>query len=163
MNRGLDHWLPRLIQGEWNPIPQDNILATYNEIRKPEDGVIDWFCSAEEIFDLIRAASTPHPGAYTFVDHVKLRIWRARLETSISIHGIPGRILRIDNNEKLLIQTGAGLIWLDNYDWEITSDPMPKLRIGTRLGYIDQNEIYCLYKRLAILEQQINELRTKNN
>jgi methionyl-tRNA formyltransferase len=161
MNRGLGCWLPRLIQGEWNPVSQDETLATYNEIRKPEDGVIDWIRPAEEIFDLIRSASTPHPGAYTFVNHAKLRIWRARLETSLPVRGIAGRILRIDNNGKLLIQTGTGLIWLDDFDWEVTDDQMPKLRVGMRLGYIDQNEIYYLHQKLSTLEHQVNELCKK--
>jgi hypothetical protein len=38
---------------------------------------------------------------------------------------------------------------------------MPKLRVGMRLGYIDQNEIYYLRQKLATLEHQVNELLKK--
>ena len=80
MTRALDRWLPELLVGKWDPKPQSEALATYNGRRGPDDGLIDWSCIRQlEIHTLIRAASVPHPGAYTWVGDRRLILWRAEL------------------------------------------------------------------------------------
>jgi len=46
--------------------PQDESKSRYFRRRQPEDGVIDWRKSDEEIFNLVRALVNPWPGAFYF-------------------------------------------------------------------------------------------------
>ena len=55
--------IPKWINGEIKPKPQDETKATYTKIIKKEDGRIDWNKSAEEIERQVRAFN-PWPGTY---------------------------------------------------------------------------------------------------
>lgn len=46
--------------------PQDESRSRYFRRRRPEDGVIDWRKSDEEIFNLVRALVHPWPGAFYY-------------------------------------------------------------------------------------------------
>lgn len=48
-------------------VPQDSGGASWRSKRVPADGWIDFRCSAEEIDKLVRAASEPYPGAYSYI------------------------------------------------------------------------------------------------
>ncbi|GAB1319772.1 hypothetical protein MFIFM68171_09982 [Madurella fahalii] len=75
----------------WNVLPllkegrtprRENKLSegSYFKGRKPEDGMIDWACSAVEVYNLHRAVAPPHyPGAWTLVSGRKYTIGKARL------------------------------------------------------------------------------------
>jgi methionyl-tRNA formyltransferase len=156
----LDRWLPRLIAGEWNPIPQDESLATYNGRRAPTDGLIDWRLPAEQIHALIRATSHPHPGAYTYLKDRKLIVWRSSLGPKLAYRGVIGRILYVDANYGWLVQTGDGLIWLSEVEFADTmdKDPQLELRVGMRLGYVVEDEIYGLKRQLERMEDIITRL-----
>lgn len=154
IDRALDKWLPRLLAGEWNPNSQNDSAASFYGKRTPEDGLIDWSLPAKTIYALVRATSRPHPGAYTFVGHYKLVIWRVRLETSLRFKGVVGSLLLEDKDKGWLVQTGDGLLWLQEYEF-LPNDACPKLRVGLRLGYMPQNEIFTLRQRLEALEQRI--------
>jgi methionyl-tRNA formyltransferase len=155
----LDQWLPALKTGKWEPIAQDDSLTTYNGVRKPEDGLIDWYSSAEDIHALIRATSRPHPGAYTYLHNGKLIVWRAKLETRLRIQGVIGRVLLVDQSKGALVQTGHGLLWLTETELagaaECSRFP---LRVGVRLGYSPEDEIFVLKSRVDRLEEQVARL-----
>lgn len=147
----LDEWLPELQKGIWNPIPQAEYNATYYGKRNPEDGIIDWHKSASEINALIRASTTPNPKAYSFLKKDKIEISNSKVEKDIPIRGVVGRILAIRNNE-YLVQCGQGLIWIMNIDNK-DSNTLPK--IGDKLGFYSEFEIYKIYKLLN--NHNINE------
>jgi methionyl-tRNA formyltransferase len=134
IDRALDIWLPSLIAGKWDPIPQDETKATYYGKRSPEDGLIDWGQSAEEICTLIRAASHPHPGAYTYINGRKLIVWRASVEKKMPYQGVIGRLLKHVNQKGWLIQTGDGLLWLSDIDFSNQEKIIPTLKVGMKLG-----------------------------
>jgi methionyl-tRNA formyltransferase len=73
----LREYLPRLADGTAPRIPQDEGLATSFPQRKPEDGLIDWTRSPEEIRNFIRAQTKPYPGAFTYIGDKKVTIWDA--------------------------------------------------------------------------------------
>lgn len=160
IDTALDRWLPLLLAGEWKPEVQASALATYNGSRKPEDGLIDWYWSAQLIQTLVRATSHPHPGAHTYVDDHKLTIWRAEIESKTWIRGTVGRIVSADPDKGWLIQTGQGLLWINETEFAPTSEGavFPKLRVGMRLGYSSQGEIFSLKQRVKILEQRLLQL-----
>ena len=152
----LDRWLPELLAGVWNPQPQDEVLATYNGRRGPDDGLIDWQRPALEIHALIRATATPHPGAYTWVNDRKLIVWRADLESRLPWRGAVGRVLLIDSDRGALVQTGDGLVWLTEMQWASDESPATireTVRVGQKLGYSPQDEIAALKQRIARLEE----------
>tara|TARA_Y100000588_G_scaffold371859_2_gene443721 strand:- start:379 stop:1353 length:975 start_codon:yes stop_codon:yes gene_type:complete len=147
----LDRLLPKIKQGEWNPIPQDNSLATEYAIRKPDDGLISWSLPAYKIDRLIKAASEPHPMAFTFNGDSKIKVLSSRIEDAIKITGMTGRILKVNQSEAL-IQCGSGLIW-------ITPEPhyMGQLKVGQLLGYRLELEIFKLREELRQLKLNIGD------
>ncbi|MDN3691681.1 formyltransferase family protein [Chryseobacterium tructae] len=136
----LDQWLPELKEELWNPIPQSEYLASYYGVRKEEDGLINWNDNADYINRLIKAASSPHPGAYTYCKDEKITIWTSRREKEIQFKGVIGRVLLKDENGKLLIQTGNGLLWIEDYTFEEGIDIT--INVGDKLGYNIEDEIY---------------------
>jgi len=157
IDSALDRWLPRLLAGEWNPQPQDNSLASYNGRRAPSDGLIDWRLPAKQIHALVRAASYPHPGAYTYLGDRRLIIWRSSLEPKLPYRGVVGRIVHTDPDHGWLVQTGDGLLWLTEVAFADAKhiDPRSELRVGRRLGYVVEDEIFKLKQRLAQVEEML--------
>ena len=147
IDEALDDWLPSLRNGEWDPVPQDELKASWYGKRSIEDGLINWEMDAEEIDLLIKASCKPHPGAYSFLNRQKIEIYSAEVEKSIPIKGTVGRILQVDDSKGYLVQCGRGLIWINNLG-------LPKclrLKIGDRFGFLIQQEIFELWERLEQL------------
>jgi len=159
MTAALDRWLPRLKKGEWEAVPQDDARATYYGKRSPEDGVIHWDWPAEKIQALVQAASRPYPGAFTFVEDRKLIIWRAEVGTNLPYRGVTGRIVHRDKPKGWLVQTGGGLLWLTQVEFEDGAGGEARtLKIGSRLGYAPESELHVLRNRIEVLEALIREL-----
>lgn len=137
----LDRWLPKFKKGEWNPMPQSEYFATEYGVRKPEDGLIEWHKSASEISRLIRAASNPHPGAYTFFNMEKVIVENCSIENDLRIKGCVGRVLK-EKGSCILIQTGDGLIWLHEIKTKLN------IKVGDRLGFQVEQEIFEIKKDL---------------
>jgi len=154
----LDHWLPKLKAGEWKPVPQAEAEATFYGKRGPEDGWIDWSLPAQAIYDLVRTTSHPYPGAYTFAGERRLIIWRAELEKELPYRGVIGRIVHTDAVRGWLVQTGAGLLWLTETEFAGAGDIAPKLRVGQKLGYAADDEIFALRNKIRALEARIADL-----
>jgi methionyl-tRNA formyltransferase len=73
--------LIKLERGALQPIPQDEMQATYAPILKREDGQIDWTLTATQICNQMRGF-TPFPGCYSFVNEQKLEITNCTAEAS---------------------------------------------------------------------------------
>jgi methionyl-tRNA formyltransferase len=159
MDAALDRWLPRLKNGEWQAVPQDESRATYYGKRSPEDGAIRWDQPAKKIEALVRAASHPYPGAFTVAEGCKLIVWRAEAAAGLPYRGVVGRIVHHDPARGWLAQTGDGLLWLTEVEWAPPPEAeAPKLRTGMLLGYIPENEFYALHDRIRALEARIARL-----
>jgi methionyl-tRNA formyltransferase len=141
----LDRLLPKLKRGEWRPIPQDDALVTEYGIRKPDDGLINWSLSAHKIDRLIKAASEPHPGAFTFHEESKIKVLASRVENEVKITGMTGRVLKVIEQE-VLVQSGSGLIWIRPEQKYLT-----QLKVGQLLGYRVELEIFKLRQELKQL------------
>lgn len=141
----LDEWLPNLKKGLWEPIPQDELLASWRGKRGLEDGCIEWTNSCDYNNRLVKASTKPHPGAYTYFKNQKVIIWKSEKENNLQIKGVTGRVLLIDTDNKYLIQCGEGLLWVHDLQFEKEGI---SINVGDKLGYAVQDEIYQLKKRL---------------
>jgi methionyl-tRNA formyltransferase len=74
----LKDTLAELKNGTLKRQPQDDALSSYAPIMSKELGLIDWNKSAQEIHNLVRGTD-PWPGAYTFLNGERIRIWRTNL------------------------------------------------------------------------------------
>lgn len=74
----LKDTLAELKNGTLKRQPQDDALSSYAPMMSKELGLIDWNKSAQEIHNLVRGTD-PWPGAYTFLNGERIRIWRTSL------------------------------------------------------------------------------------
>ncbi len=88
--RGLD-------SGTITPKPQDNSQASFAPPLKKEEGRIDWSLTAQQIYNRIRGLQ-PWPGAFTSFRGKNCAIWGRPLLMRSSTVGLPGEILKAENN-----------------------------------------------------------------
>jgi methionyl-tRNA formyltransferase len=81
--------LPLLAAGRAPAIPLNLTAGSYYGRRRPEDGRIDWRCSARQVHDLVRAVAPPFPGAFTEVNGCRLAVLETRLDAQ------PARFLAV--------------------------------------------------------------------
>ncbi len=94
-------------KGDIHPIPQDHTQATYAPMLKKNDGRMNWERPAEDLEAFIRGM-TPWPGAFTFHEKKRLKIFRAKaifMDTSET----PGTVIKGFPDE-LWIATGNGVL-----------------------------------------------------
>ena len=105
--------MPLLESGTFRRRPQEGPSSYYGG-RNPEDGIIDWTKSAERLYNLVRAVTHPYPGAFTFLDGVKLLVWKALPQEGDS-EGPAGLVVSAD---PFLVKCGRGLLRLDSVELE---------------------------------------------
>lgn len=112
-------------------VPQNNTLATYSIWRDVEDCRIDWNMSSEEIYNLIRAVSSPYPGAFFYYDDRKVIVERAEISEDMSFPlRNPGKIWAIKDNVPYVI-CGKGIIKIISAVYEDgTQVKFTKLRVN---------------------------------
>jgi methionyl-tRNA formyltransferase len=72
--------LPKLVAGTAEARTLDLSQGSYFGRRRPEDGRIDWRCTARAVHDLVRAVAPPFPGAFTEVNGCRLAVLETRLD-----------------------------------------------------------------------------------
>lgn len=92
--------------------PQDESQATRFGRRTPDDGLIDWNKTAEELYNMVRALTHPFPGAFTTVDGRKMYIWKSRV---LSGAAKPGEAVSVSPP---VYGTGKGLLEIMSYQFE---------------------------------------------
>ena len=93
--------------GDINPISQDHTQATYAPMLKKNDGRMNWKLSAESLEAFIRGM-TPWPGAFTFHDKKRLKIFKAKTIVK-DTEASPGTVIKGFPDE-LWISTGKGVL-----------------------------------------------------
>ena len=116
----LQNNIENIINGDIVKINQDHSKATYNRKRNLSDNLIDWYSSAIQIYNMIRALSKPYPGAYTFLNQRKLIIWKTSLieDINIEIVKVPGSIIEIIINKGVVVHTYEGSILIEKVQYE---------------------------------------------
>ena len=75
----LDRILPALLAGNAPRVAQDLARGSYFGGRRPEDGLIEWRCSAVDIHNLVRGVAPPYPGAFCIAAGKRMRVLRTML------------------------------------------------------------------------------------
>jgi methionyl-tRNA formyltransferase len=127
---------------------QDEEGVTVRGKRSPSDGLIEFNKTVDEIDRLIRAVSVPYPGAYCYYKNQKTIFWEVGLDNESRYYGTIGQILR-KNESGILVRFADGNLWLKKpTDEGGQAVDMKFFRIGDKLGYNIQDEIFNLKKKL---------------
>lgn len=140
--------ITKLKHGNALRIPQDSRKANIMSRRTPQDGIIDWNKMTISLYNWIRGLSHPYPGAFTFLNDVKIYVWNAKYLKNNKYNGEiynlncikqPGEILEIVA-EGLIIATGDGAILLTELQKE--GENILKLSNSVKLKYIENGMIF---------------------
>lgn len=101
--------LPLYLNGQLPGVPQDESQVTFAPSIKPEEEKINLENTKEEIFGQIRALSEV-PGAYLYLNELKLKIYKARI-VSNEVIGEVGQIVKADKLG-LYLQVKDGILAL---------------------------------------------------
>ncbi|MCP4717189.1 MAG: methionyl-tRNA formyltransferase, partial [Deltaproteobacteria bacterium] len=105
LGRALD-----LLQGEgWQPVAQDDSLATSAPMMKKEDGLVNWKRDARQIINQVRGM-TPWPGCFTYLHGKLFKIHRALLLQK-STGGTPGEVVGVSGSG-IEVAAGSGMLLL---------------------------------------------------
>jgi methionyl-tRNA formyltransferase len=86
--------LPTLLAGGRPGRRQPAALGPDLPARRPEDGLVHWNQPARAIYDAVRALTRPYPGAFSWLDGRRYRIWNAAvLPDAVSVPVPAGTIL----------------------------------------------------------------------
>lgn len=106
---GADLLLDTLDQIEWGINPrkaQDEAHATYAPPLTAESELIKWDMSSKSIKNQIRGLS-PDPGAYTWYNGDKLKIFKAQT-VEMDVSGVPGEVISLIPQQGFVVKTGQG-------------------------------------------------------
>jgi methionyl-tRNA formyltransferase len=90
----LKDTLHHLEAGTLIRVPQDNKEATYAPMMEKTIGEINWAKPSNEIHNLVRGTN-PWPGAYTFYNGEKMKVWRTYLLNRSGTDKKPGTIIGV--------------------------------------------------------------------
>lgn len=99
-------------QGRPEGVPQSHEEATYCQKIDKSMGQIDWNMDIDSIKNHVRAL-TPWPGAYTYIDGMRLKVWEVGQREYWEEDGIiPGQVVYGDEEHGLVITGSNGTIRL---------------------------------------------------
>jgi len=110
--------LVALESGKERAVAQKEADASYCTMLKKEDGLIDWTRTAVDVSAQVRAMY-PWPGAFTYLDGALLSIHHAQVfdfvdSVYVAGHSVPGTVLGVDKECGILVQTGKGILAVQN-------------------------------------------------
>ena len=84
---------------------QDGSRSTYEGWCRQKDAAVDWWCSAAEVYNLIRGTD-PQPGAWTTYEGKTLQLYDcARVEA----YGRPGEVVALSDERITVVAGGGGI------------------------------------------------------
>jgi len=108
---------------------QDKSLANHWRKRTPQDGLIDWRMRAHDIKNLVRALTSPYPGAeFLLKGGQAVKVWRASVASEpIPSNFEPGKVLNVQNHMVLVKCAGNTAVWL------LETEPQLRVNVGEYL------------------------------
>lgn len=109
--------LKEIFNKKEKPMKQIEKNAQYWHQRNDVDGRINWYImESEQVHNLVRALTKPYNGAYTYFKNLKIRIYKTKVSNK-KFFGTPGRVVKIKNNNLLVICADYGLC-IEDYKFE---------------------------------------------
>ncbi len=99
----LSETIPKLLNGEINPVPQNDDEATFAWNIKREQEKIDWTKPGHQIYNHIRGMN-PWPVAYTTMDGAVMKVWNSE-KVDYKESAKAGTIVKIDD-DGFIVATG---------------------------------------------------------
>jgi methionyl-tRNA formyltransferase len=101
-----------------NFLEQDHSIANYWRKRSAKDGIIDWRMNAANIHNLVRALSSPYPGAeFHLPDGRVHKVWGSSVsQDSTPVNLEPGKVLASEQGRILVKCGGESALWLDKIE-----------------------------------------------
>lgn len=114
--RQITGFTGQLASNSYPRTPQDHSKANYWRKRGKRDGQIDWRMSARSIHNLVRALSSPYPGAHCIHNEEEVKIWKTGLTEETAPNSEPGKILHT-SGRTLWIKCGEGVLLLLSHEF----------------------------------------------
>lgn len=127
----LDRALPTLLDGSAVLRTQNLAAGSYFGGRKPEDGIINWSDTAQNIHNLVRAVAPPYPGATTKINGLTVKVMRTQLAPLHFKHHNPA-MLNV-SSERVIALCGDGRM-LRIIECEIDGQLYNEIMLAARLG-----------------------------
>ena len=132
----LRKYLPILSEGKHKLITQNEDFRSLYPQRSPEDGLIDWNKSTRDVYNFIRAQTSPYPGAFSCLSGKKVTIWSGRSSRLKDTHNIKsGEIIK--KNSNVYVKTGDGFYVVKEIQYKKSKYSGKKLR-----EFFQKNECY---------------------
>ena len=115
--RKLLELIPKILKNNFNRIPQTGD-PTYYPKRTPDDGLINWNQTSEKLYNFIRAITEPYPGAFSYLDDKKIKIWKAQpFDSKITYdQNRIGEIVEIFSSGDFVVKCELGSLLVTEYD-----------------------------------------------
>ncbi|MDF2986797.1 MAG: methionyl-tRNA formyltransferase [Eubacterium sp.] len=133
----LKETLFELKNGTLKRIPQEDAESTYAPMMNKELGLIDWNKTAQEVHNLVRGTD-PWPGAYTFLNGNRMRVWKTSLTNDKNNGHTNGYIIKV-SNEGILVKCSDENILIEEVQFD--SSKRMSVRDYIRGHQIDAGEI----------------------
>lgn len=105
-----------------NSFEQNEMLATYVNQRRYEDGIVNWQMESIKVHNFIRAQAHPYPGSFSFYKGKRIHFFKSEiLSSSTPCH--PGEIIEVKNGELIIGCAENSLIKIKDYDFKSFSEP----------------------------------------
>lgn len=140
-----------LVSGSYQRQPQAHLTGSYFPQRGPGDEWIDWNDSSRNIYNKIRAISSPGPGARSYLGDQQLILWQASYDPAWPCYiATPGSVVGVEAGKGIRVKTGDSTLLLERVEYcdKNHGPEVPQLRIGTKLGINLQSRILELEERL---------------
>jgi len=115
--RKLLELIPQLLKNNFNKIPQTGVPTFYPK-RIPDDGLINWNQTSEKLYDFIRAITKPYPGAFSYLDNKKIKIWKSQpFDNKITYdQNKIGQIVELFSSGDFIVNCDTGLLLVTEYE-----------------------------------------------
>lgn len=101
----LKETLPKLFEGQLQPITQDPDLVTFSPNIQREEEQIDWRLNAQKVDYFVRGLR-PWPSAHTVFEGVRYKIWQVKPLAQETNRDLPVGSLYLDDANRLLVVCG---------------------------------------------------------
>jgi len=149
-----------LISGNYQRQPQAHLPGSYFPQRGRGDEWIDWNDSSHNIYNKIRAISSPGPGARSYLGDQQMILWQASYDPAWPCYiATPGSVVGVEVGKGIRVKTGDSTIFLEQVEYcdKNQGPQVPQLRIGTKLGINLQSKVLELEEKLRRYSQSSSQ------